>query len=177
MCFLVKSSWASSRTVWVMVTGGAAVTLQSTGGRRATLGRLHRHTAFTQLPYGDSYRAQLEDCRLTSWISEKNTKKKKRTRVSGEFLIKSVVVQTVLRTTECYHQEEEGKGLACGEKKHKTPKTWLVLTLKWKKVNLGLNRTGSAGGVCGSYLQVWTGHKPAWGHLSCTALTPQSCPG
>lgn len=36
----------------VMMTEGAAIPLQSTGGRHTTMGRLHRHTAFTQLPYG-----------------------------------------------------------------------------------------------------------------------------
>lgn len=59
----------------VVMTGGATVhPLQSTClgggvgglGWHTTLGRLHRHTAFRQLPYGISYRVQLGDCRLTS---------------------------------------------------------------------------------------------------------------
>lgn len=75
-----------------MMTGGAATPLQSTGGRHTTLGRLHRHTAFTQLPYGIA-----TECRLrTAGLLPEYQKKKK---VSGEFPIKSFVAIIVLRTT------------------------------------------------------------------------------
>lgn len=45
--------------------------LQSTRGRHTARGRLHRHTAFTQLPCGIATGRSRRDCRLSSWISEK----------------------------------------------------------------------------------------------------------
>lgn len=75
-----------------MMTRGAANPLQSTGGRHTTLGRLHRHTAFTQLPYGIA-----TECRLRSTgLLPEYQKNKGFWRV---FPIKSIVVRTVLRAT------------------------------------------------------------------------------
>lgn len=70
---LVESSWASSRTVWSCRQEKLPPPSIPLGGRHATLGRLHRHSFFIYAAVlWDSYRVLFEECRLTSWISEKN---------------------------------------------------------------------------------------------------------
>lgn len=88
----------------VMMTGGAATPLQSTGGRHTTLGRLHRHTAFTQLPYGIA-----TECRLrTAGLLPEYQKKK----FPESFQLSPLWFQ-LSSEQQCYHHEEEGRGLAC----------------------------------------------------------------
>lgn len=59
----------------VMMTGGASTPLQSTGGRHTTMGRLHRHTAFTQLPYGIATDRHLRTAGLLPEYQKKSSRR------------------------------------------------------------------------------------------------------